>query len=127
MNGSQLGGWVIVLAAGRTFVGQRKQVDGLRLSPVYELGRQLVQGPQGQMAIGGMCTPVLLFGGIDALDFPADSIVIPFTSLSEEERAATMTQIASAEKMRDAMRAANVGIVSAGPGVKLPPAPGGKR
>jgi hypothetical protein len=127
VNGSsQLGGWVIVLAVGRTFVGQRKDVQGLRLSPVYEYARQLMQGPQGQMAIGGMATPVLLFGNITSLDMPLDSIVIPFTTLHEDERAALMKQIESAENMRLQMSAATAGIALAGPGVKLPPPPGRK-
>lgn len=152
MNGtSQLGGWVIVLAVGRTFVGQRKDVkvvdrmvtrdipgsaqdaeaevhtrSAIVLSPVYEYARQLMQGPGGQMAIGGMATPVLLFGNITRLEMPADSIVIPFTTLSEEERAALVKQIDSAEQMRMQMSAATAGIALAGPGVKLPPPPGRK-
>lgn len=127
MNGtSQLGGWVIVLAVGRTFVGQRKDLPGVVLSPVYEYSRQLMQGPGSQMAIGGMATPVLLFGNITRLEMPADSIVIPFTTLSEEERGALMKQIESAENMRMQMSAATAGIALAGPGVKLPPPPGRK-
>lgn len=127
-NGSsQLGGWVIVLAVGRTFVGQRKDgFAGVVLSPVYEYARQLMQGPGGQVAIGGMASPVLLFGNITRLEMPADSIVIPFTTLSEEERAALMKQIESAENMRQQMSAASAGIALAGPGVKLPPPPGRK-
>lgn len=127
MNGtSQLGGWCLVLAAGRTFVGQRKDLPGIVLSPVYEMARQLMQGPGGQIAIGGMATPVLLLGGITRLTFPADCIVIPFTDLSDEERKATMGQIESAENMRMQMSAATAGIALAGPGVKLPPPPGRK-
>lgn len=144
MNGasSQLGGWCIVLAAGRTFVGQRKDIrtydpdeqggdddlvrtrKAFMLSPVYEMARQLMQGPGGQTAIGGMATPVLLFGNITRLTFPADSIVIPFTDLSEEERGACMAQIKNAEALRQQMSAASAGIALAGPGVKLPPPPG---
>lgn len=100
---------------------------GIMLSPVYEYARQLMQGPGGQIAVGGMATPVLLFGGITRLDFPADSIVIPFTTLHDDERAAIMKQIESAEAMRLQMSAATAGIALAGPGVKLPPPPGGVR
>jgi hypothetical protein len=123
--------WSIVICSGRSFIGLRERSGApngspmpLRLSPVYELARQIMQGPGGQVAIANTVMPVLLLGGVTRIDFPDDAIVIPFEMLSKGERDVMMQGVESAEKMRSQMRAAESGIVMAGPGVKLPPPAG---
>ena len=132
MNGApSLNHWVIAMVGGRCFIGPR--VGGkftadnpgatrMKLSPVYELSRGLIQGPQGQLAIQNAVMPVLMLSGVDSLDLPeAGTAIIPFSVLSDGEREAMAGGVKSAESMRSQMRAAESGIVVAGPGVKLPP------
>lgn len=117
--------WVIVLAAGRTFIGQPCGAyvpETINLEPVYEMGTQLVSGPQGA-AIVRSGSPVLLLG-IKALAIPrAGAIVIEVATLSREEQGAVRKCVESAEAMANAIRASAAGVVLAGPGSKLPPLP----
>ena len=120
---SDLAGWWIVFAHGRTLVGKlvssSTSYDG-RLEPVYELAAAMVPTPNGQMALMRQASPVCTFASVRGVDLPPGLVSIPVDSLDSSERRALAQCVAGAEQLVQAMRAQASGIVIAPANTRLP-------
>ena len=110
--------WTIVMAAGKTFVGQLRDVDGgLRLEPVFELQAmmQMVQGPRGEptMAVLRQCFPVLTFSSISSVPLAVGGMLIDVSSLDKDEQRELANAVHGCEQLVLAMRAHRSGVVLA--------------
>jgi hypothetical protein len=118
-----LTGWVIVLAHGQTMIG--KDVGGGLLKPVYGLtcAMQMVQrSPQEppQLMTVRRAMPFLTFASIDEVCVQEDAIFVPCKLLSRSERRELARSIEACDRLMDAMRAQEAGIVLAPAGARLP-------
>jgi hypothetical protein len=117
-----LAGWVIAIAHGQTLLGKRVPMRSLQ--PVYSLtcAMQFVQqNPRQppQLMTARQVMPMLTFPSIQWVDVPADAILIEVESLSAKERRELAAGVEACDRLIQAMRAEESGLLLVPPGAKL--------
>ena len=105
-------GWMIAMVGSRTFVG-RESTPG-SMSPVFDLQSGFAMTERG-MSRPCMAAPVLGLASIESLKLPPDAIVIDCSTLSRADQEAIGKAIEMGKQLQAQMRAAEAGVVLAGP------------
>ena len=128
LNGKDDGplvGWAIVQSNGLTLIGkvappiwvrhmgeaEPRRLDGqpTKLSPVFEMKTNIMQGPRGENVAVHPCFPVWLLG-VQEIDIPDGAIVVPVESLHATDRRGLAKFVEQAEEMMRGLRAEQSGI-----------------
>ena len=111
-----LAGWAIVQSNGLTLIGKVVRSvpcqDHEKLSPVFEMKTNIMQGPRGENVAVHPCFPVWLLG-VQEIDIPDGAIVVPVESLHKTDRRGLAKFVEQAEQMMRALRAEQSGITVA--------------
>ena len=108
-----LDGWAIVQSNGLTLIGKVVRSvpcqDHEKLSPVFEMKTNIIQGPRGENVAVHPCFPVWLLG-VQQIDIPDGAIVVPVESLHATDRRGLAKFVEQAEEMMRGLRAEQSGI-----------------
>ena len=121
-----LAGWVISLKEGKCFIGRPQPGFSGVLRPVYGLACSFQMVHEGRVAIARQCWPILTFTSIQELDLTG-ALMIAIDDLSLSEAKDLARAVEQCESLCASIRAAEAGIVFAGPGTKLRDITGGKK
>lgn len=112
--------WVIAMVGARDLIGRTAGADPTHagkqmLSPVFLLVTNLLNGPQGQVAVARQILPLFLLESVDRIAIPADSPMIQIIKLAPEE------QKQLAELLERVRVAKSTGLVIPPANTKIPP------